>query len=176
MRLFTTNLMTDIDTRGYVVRRIERIKPTKLVPTNAPSSSGIELNDIRRELGCTVAEFARLLNTSKGTLSSYMYGIVQNVPESILKEARLLRHQAGNALQAASAKFDNISMREISDAWMKSLGIDDSKSRETLLAETLKIDRATVWRWRERDMRPDPRRLKAYDDVVIAVAASKKQH
>ncbi len=174
MHLATSLRMSVIDTTPQIVRRIERTKPPKQEPSNVPSAAGVELNDIRRELGYTVPEFAQLLNTSKGTLSSYLYGIVKNVPESVMKEARLLHRQAGNEFQALNAKFGNLSMQEIVEAWIKSLGIEaDDKSRDTQLADTLEVDRATVWRWRERNMRPELRKLKEYDDLVIAAVKAK---
>lgn len=176
MHMTNSLRMSLVHSTPLVVPRLERIKPPKQEPANSPSEAGIELNDIRRELGYTVPEFAQLLNTSKGTLSSYLYGIVKNVPESVLKEARLLRHQAGKEFQALNAKFGNLSMRDIVDAWFKSLGIDvEDKNRDTFLATILGVDRATVWRWRERNMRPEPRKLKEYDDMVVAAVAMSKR-
>lgn len=167
----TTNSlrMSLVNSAPLVVQRLEQIKQPKRAPAHTPSAAGIELNDIRRELGYTVPEFAQLLNTTRGTLSSYLYGIVKNVPTSVLKEARLLRTQAGNNFQTINEKFGNLSMREIVDEWSKSLGITaEDKSRDTLLADILEVDRATVWRWRERNMRPETRKLRDYDELVTA--------
>lgn len=135
----------------------------------SPSAECVELNEIRKELGYSVPAFATVLNTTKGTLSSYLYGIVKHVPESVMREARMLRRQAGAEYRALQKKFGDLSMREIVDGWIKRLGITEGpKAIDAQLAEVLGVDRVTVWRWRERNMRPDLRTLKEYEDKVMA--------
>lgn len=169
MQLATSLRMSCIDTVPQLVQRRAKASIHREKLPNEPSEAGIELNDIRKELGYSVPEFAKLLNTSKGTLSSYLYGIVRNVPTAMLEEARTLRREAGSEFRAINLKFNELSMHAIIDGWVQSLGIQsDDKRRDTLLAEVLRVDRATVWRWRERNMRPEPRKLKEYDDLVSA--------
>jgi hypothetical protein len=175
MQLATSLRLSIIDVTPQVVRRVKRVKAPRQEPTNVPSEAAIELNGIRRDLGYTVPEFAELLNVSKGTLSSYLYGIVRDVPEAVMREAQLLHAQSGTEFHDLIVKFGHLSMRDIVDQWVEALGVEaDDKSRDTLLAETLRVDRATVWRWRERDMRPDLRKIKEYDDLVAA-AVKKRQ-
>lgn len=131
------------------------------------SAEGEELNRIRKSLGYTVPEFADVLNISKGTLSSYLYGIVQNVPEGTMLEARGLTTQGGSKFQALAEKFESMSMREIVESWLSELGLDnDVRAHVKVLSEVLHRDRATIWRWTERDMRPDMRSLQEYQDLV----------
>lgn len=171
MQLTTSLRMTTIDTQPLIVTRTARIKPPKAV--TPASEGGIELSDIRQQLGYTVPEFAKVLNITKGTLSSYLYGIVKNVPDSVLKEARLLKSQSGNAFQEIAKKFENLTMEAIVTGWCVQLGIGiEDERRDTHLAEKIGVDRATVWRWRCRNMRPELKKLKEYDDLVNA--ASKK--
>jgi DNA-binding transcriptional regulator YiaG len=167
MQLATRIRFSVIDPNLKVVPHQERVKPPKAEPVNQPGAEGIELNEIRKELGYSVPEFAKVLNLSKGTFSSYIYGVVKNVPASVMKEARMLQRQAGVEFKAINKKFGKLAMYEIVDRWIKDLGIEsDDKGRDTQLAEVLGVDRATVWRWRERDMRPETRKLKEYDDLV----------
>jgi transcriptional regulator with XRE-family HTH domain len=165
--------MLAFDAPPHIVHSVKR--PLKKETANAPSLAGTELNEIRRSLGYSVPEFARLLNTTKTTLASYLYGLVKNVPESIIKEARLLHNQASSELQDLNDRFGNLTMREIANDWIKTLGIDpDDKKCDTLLANALYVDRATVWRWRERDMRPEARKLKEYANLVARVVITKR--
>lgn len=172
MHMTNSLRMSLVHSTPLVVLRLERIKPPKVELPNTPSEAGIELADVRRELGCTVVEFAELLNITKGTLSSYIYGLVQTVPESVLKDARLLRRQAGRQFRLLCKK----PMRDIVDTWCQSLGFDvEKKSVYSLLANVVGVDRATVWRWRERDMRPEVHKLKEYNDLVVAAAKRKSR-
>lgn len=155
---------------------IERpLKPKRLTyREESPSNAGKELGDIRKELGYTVPQFAELLNTSRGTLCSYLYGIVKTVPAQILNEARLLKTSANNDFQEFNKKICGMSMGEIIEQWIVLLGLQEhsKKSLDAQLAEILGVDRATIWRWRERDMRPEVRRLKEYDEIVRSVVVA----
>ncbi len=152
------------------------IRPKKPVNDGTPSPEGIRLNSIRQQLGYTLPEFARILGCPKGTLSSYMYGSVQNVPTKLLEDAQLLTEQVDPDTKKIKAKFAERSMTEIVKGWVDSLGtFTDEKSADMSLATTLQVDRATVWRWRQSKMRPDSRKLEQYDTMVRkAVRAARR--
>lgn len=149
------------------------------------SPEGEELNKIRKSLGYTVPEFAQVLNISKGTLSSYLYGIVQNIPSETISEARSLISQGGTKFQALAEKFASMTMRDIVVSWLVELGLElgednDIRAHAKVLGDALDVDRATIWRWTERDMRPDMRALQDYQErIQIAKAkaalAARKQ-
>lgn len=153
-------------------------KPT--ATTKVVSAEGEELNRIRKTLGYTVPEFAEVLNISKGTLSSYLYGIVQNIPSETVNEARSLISQGGTKFQALAEKFAAMTMREIVESWLIELGVElgtenDVRAHAKVLCDALDVDRATIWRWTERDMRPDMRALQDYQERIQVAKAKMAQ-
>lgn len=158
--------MSFFDPKPVVVYRQPR--PPRPERTNELSAEAIELNEIRQYLGYTVPEFAKLMNTRKGTLSSYLYGTVRSIPLALMTEARALRKQGGQNFQESAAKFNDMKMTEIVEQWETKLagGQAPAANGETELGDVLGVDRATVWRWKERDMRPDLRKLREYDEII----------
>jgi transcriptional regulator with XRE-family HTH domain len=133
----------------------------------AQSAEAVELSEIRVFLGYSVPELADALGISKGTLSSYIYGTVQTIPPTVMDNARLMKEQGTVEYQKVMAKFGALSMTKIVDLWTRKLGgFTDSRTAETELAKAAGVDRATVWRWRNRDMRPSWRNLKTYDEAI----------
>jgi DNA-binding transcriptional regulator YiaG len=171
MQLATSLRMASIDSTVQVVERSQRL-PRQRKEEKGISKEGVELNEIRKKLGYSIDEFSKVLNTNKGTLSSYLYGVVQTVPNKVLIEARTLCTQS-TRLAEALQKLDALSMVQIVDKWLTALSLDaldKSQDAYTKLAKVLDVDRATVWRWRERNMRPDSRKLMEYEEKVTESA------
>lgn len=164
------NNLCSIDRAQHIVQDHTATKKRKNDPEAQEelSDEAIELNTIRRDLGYTVPDFAALLNIPKGTISSYLYGTVRNIPTGLLREARQLRDQAGTKFSDMVAMYSAMTMEELLKKWVTKLGpFEDQKAADSRLSEVLKVDRATIWRWRERNMRPDPRKMHEYDVLVL---------
>ena len=133
---------------------------------------GRELNDIRVFLAYTVPDFAQLLGVSKGALGSYLYGVVKQVPAAVMAEARALRAQSAGERHELARRWAGVSMKEQVARWAEQLGIEPgSPAADTDLARALEVDRATVWRWRSREMRPPPEQMQTFDRRVAKLAA-----
>ncbi|AOZ11169.1 hypothetical protein [Cupriavidus malaysiensis] len=125
-----------------------------------PSPEGLELNAIRKELGHSIKDFASLLNIKPGRLTSFFYGVVKVVDPAVLAEARALKAEGVNEAQRMQERYRAATMRELTDQWIKRLadsGIDAP------LDAVIQINRATLWRWREENMRPSMRMLENYE-------------
>jgi hypothetical protein len=135
---------------------------------------GLELNVIRKRLGQTLGGYAAALGISKGTLASYLYGVVQKIPAGVMARARSLVGQEVTPFQSMTARFDGLSMRQIVDAWFHELGQEKGSHTGTkVMCDVLTVDRATIWRWVERGMRPDDRALLAYQSLIDEAKASR---
>ena len=122
-----------------------------------------ELVDCRMELEMTQAEFADALGIGMPRLSSYEYGR-STIPDWVMKSARDLAGNNGNALGAAHQKFDGVSMPEILAGWAKELGVPYENSLE--LATLLGASKPTVTRWKNELIRPRLSALLRYEHMV----------
>jgi len=142
----------------------------------AAADDGRLLNEIRVSLGLTVPAFAAELGISKGTLASYLYGVVRAVPKHVMENAQELAKGGSEKLAEVERRFGLKSMSEIVDDWLLKLEIGpEDRQRDTLLGQILQVDRATVWRWRAREMRPDVDMLLAFDDAVNAAHKARQR-
>jgi len=142
----------------------------------AAADDGRLLNEIRVRLGLTVPAFAAELGISKGTLASYLYGVVRAVPKHVMATAQELAKGGSEKLAEVERRFGLKPMSEIVDDWLLKLEIGpDDRQRDTLLGQILQVDRATVWRWRAREMRPDVDVLLAFDDAVNAAHKARER-
>ncbi len=172
------------DSLFYGPRKIARHRPltrakdlaiVKIPNKYKPGPDGLELTEIRTFLGYTVPKFAEVLGVSKGALGSYLYGVVQDVPPQVMAEARALRRQSSGVRHRLAVRWGGVSMESQVALWGKRLGIDsESATADTELATVLQVDRATVWRWRSREMRPSPERIDELDRLVTATAKAAK--
>jgi transcriptional regulator with XRE-family HTH domain/DNA-directed RNA polymerase specialized sigma24 family protein len=121
------------------------------------------LVDYRMDLDMTQAEFADALGIGMPRLSSYEYGRA-TIPDWVMKSARDLAGNNGNALGAAHQKFDNVSMPEILAGWAKELGVPYDNSLE--LATLLGASKPTVTRWKNELIRPRLSALLRYEHMV----------
>ncbi|MBP6421594.1 MAG: hypothetical protein KA271_01745 [Propionivibrio sp.] len=117
----------------------------------------------RMDLDMTQAEFADALGIGMPRLSSYEYGRA-TIPEWVMKSARDLANNNGNALGAAHQKFDGVSMPEILAGWARELGVPYDNSLE--LATLLGASKPTVTRWKNELIRPRLSALLRYEHMV----------
>jgi DNA-binding transcriptional regulator YiaG len=173
--------MPGLDSDPYA--RPEKVFHKRSAATKAPSAEnkyspgpeGRELSDIRLYLAYTVPEFAQVLGVSKGTLGSYLYGVVKQVPAAVMAEARALRAQSSGGRHELARRWASVSMKEQVAKWSQQLGIEPGPAADTDLARALEVDRATVWRWRSREMRPPPEQMDAFDRRVAKLATQTAQ-
>lgn len=156
----------------------QQVLVTPLEPKAAPkaeplelSGLAIELRQIMEKLDLTIPEMASLLNLTKGKFNSYIYGIVRNIPKKVIDDARTLETEGFPQIEEISKKFDGFSMEQISDHWVARLrsvnsaeATDDELFKQVV--NVLDVDRATFWRWRNRQMRPRLRQLQEYDLAI----------
>ncbi len=140
----------------------------------------VELKLIREKLDLTIPEMASLLSLTPGIFNSYLYGVVKNIPSNVIRDARVLLSEGLARIEEISKKFENFTMQEITDHWVKrlksvALETDSDEDIQKLLINVLNVDRATLWRWRNRGMRPKIRQLQEYDSTVEKFVSANKQ-
>jgi DNA-directed RNA polymerase specialized sigma24 family protein/transcriptional regulator with XRE-family HTH domain len=138
---------------------IQKKSPTQRVL----SPDNQALVDYRMDLDMTQGEFADALGIGMPRLSSYEYGRA-TIPDWVMKAARDLAGNNGNALGAAHQKFDGVSMPEILAGWARELGVPYDNSLE--LATLLGASKPTVTRWKNELIRPRLSALLRYEHMV----------
>ena len=133
--------------------RAQRVLPTE----------SQELVSVRTGLDMTQAEFADALGIGMPRLASYEYGKA-TIPDWVMKSARDLADNSGNALESGRKKYEGISMPKILDGWAKELGVPYDNSQE--LATLLGASKATVTRWKNDLIRPRLSALLRYEHMV----------
>ena len=122
-----------------------------------------ELVSIRTGLDMTQAEFADALGIGMPRLASYEYGKA-TIPDWVMKSARDLADNSGNALESGRKKYEGITMPEILNGWARDLGVPYDNSQE--LATLLGASKATVTRWKNDLIRPRLSALLRYEHMV----------
>ena len=122
-----------------------------------------ELVSVRTGLDMTQAEFADALGIGMPRLASYEYGKA-TIPDWVMKSARDLADNSGNALESGRKKYEGISMPKILEGWAKELGVPYDNSQE--LATLLGASKATVTRWKNDLIRPRLSALLRYEHMV----------
>ncbi len=122
-----------------------------------------ELVSVRTGLDMTQAEFADALGIGMPRLASYEYGKA-TIPDWVMKSARDLADNSGNALESARKKYEGVPMPEILDGWARELGVPYDNSQE--LATLLGASKATVTRWKNGLIRPRLSALLRYEHMV----------
>ena len=121
------------------------------------------LVSVRTGLDMTQAEFADALGIGMPRLASYEYGKA-TIPDWVMKSARDLADNSGNALESGRKKYEGIPMPKILDGWAKELGVPYDNSQE--LATLLGASKATVTRWKNDLIRPRLGALLRYEHMV----------
>lgn len=127
-----------------------------------------ELNDIKTKLGITNQDFADGLGIGLPTLASYLYARVQTVPDKVMAAARdMIKSSDPHAIKTRQW-LDSTPMSSILDAWATSLGIEtlDKPKQDQVLAELFGCNVITVWRWRNKEAKPNVAVLIGYDATV----------
>ena len=122
-----------------------------------------ELVSVRTGLDMTQAEFADALGIGMPRLASYEYGKA-TIPDWVMKSARDLADNSGNALESGRKKYEGIPMPKILDGWARELGVPYDNSQE--LATLLGASKATVTRWKNGLIRPRLSALLRYEHMV----------
>ena len=122
-----------------------------------------ELVSIRTGQDMTQAEFADALGIGMPRLASYEYGKA-TIPDWVMKSARDLADNSGNALESGRKKYEGIPMPKILGGWAKELGVPYDNSQE--LATLLGASKATVTRWKNGLIRPRLSALLRYEHMV----------
>lgn len=130
------------------------------------------LGEIRTELGMTIQDYAKILNTSKGALTSYLYGRAAP-PKDIICLAENILKERGSLVAAASEAFAGRSMREICLDWAKQLGATE-ETAIAVLSATFQTAPVTIKRWLNEKTRPDIHALQNYDKKIREVVAAQK--
>lgn len=134
------------------------------------SASDIKrLGEIRNSLGLTIQDYAKILNTTKGALTSYLYGRAAP-PKDILQLAEAVLKERGNLVASASQRYADRSMREITLGWAARIGVTEEPLVIARLSEVFKTAPVTIKRWLNEKTRPDLQALQAYEKRVREVA------
>lgn len=161
-----------------LVARQDRSSPVRLKIADA-------LRSIRDEMGLTNKSFATRLGIGPSTLSSYLYGRVTQIPESLLQHARAIADNTARDRVNPRARFlAEATMVQIVEDWVQKLGgepplgQDVSKSSAQDLANLLGVHKTTLWRWQQpeagaKSMRPTLERIRRYDAEVLRAVAAK---
>ncbi len=122
-----------------------------------------DLVGIRTGLDMTQAEFADALGIGMPRLASYEYGKA-SIPDWVMKSARDLADNSGNALESGRKKYEGVPMPEVLEGWARELGVPYDNSQE--LATLLGASKATVTRWKNGLIRPRLSALLRYEHMV----------
>ena len=160
-----------------------RVKRGAQPRARSVTEAGSRLKDIRQHLRVVMPDFAVLLNISSSTLTSYIYGTVQTVPQEVMDRAEALMLQAPSAyfsMVDPSFRLDESTMESIVQMWAKGLGLEfaqdsDGDSVGHELASIIGVSRPTVWRWKKKNMVPPMKTLRLYDESVFKAINLKKQ-
>jgi len=163
----------------------DEVKVTKFARRRKPprSTEGAEeLKAIKEMLGCTNSEYAEQLSIGLPTLSSYIYGRVQTVPEDVIQRARQLINDLNPTTLVRRKWLSTASMVDVYRDWAKSLHIHllDPSEQDSRLSKLLGTNITTVWRWRQPQTttsraKPKLSDLIAYDALIDAQTKRKKR-
>ena len=163
----------------------DEVKVSKFARRRKPmrnSEGSNELKNIKATLGCTNSDFALNLAIGLPTLSSYIYGRVQTVPEDVLQRARQLISGINPKTLERRKWLSTVPMVDVYDDWAKALGIHllDPSEQDHRLSNLLGTNVTTVWRWRQPQTasskaKPKLSDLVTYDALIEAQTKRKKR-
>jgi transcriptional regulator with XRE-family HTH domain len=150
---------------------IKRSSPRKPSAKFDPDGQA-KLVKIRDELHLTNQELAQAIGLRLATLSAYVYGrVVAGVPIVHIEAAQALLANGGATIrqrQQLAAK----TQPEIIAEWERELGIYGRGDVDTILADLLKVNQVTVWRWKKPGGTVlNPAFLSKYTDIVRRMIA-----
>lgn len=133
----------------------QRKKQRELSPTCA------RLREIRLDLGMTQEAFSDQLGIPTTTLLSYEYGRTPTVRDELMKRAEEIFKEQKEFVRYNKTQ-SNRPMAEILQEWCDTLSIDFVPEQYGALADALGVDKSTLHRWVNNEMRPSTRALKNY--------------
>jgi hypothetical protein len=193
VRQWTVRAETEAQRTGFlrpVVAKVFTPPPggeVRLTSKRIQQKDGEKLRSMRDEMNLRTGDLAQLLAVTPAALSSYMYGRVTEVPPQVARRAAAIYADFCGRLDTRSQYLSSAPMAEIVHDWMRRLtesqdsgGAEPDAERKLMrqIAELLKVHYTTVWRWRQPlksgqplPMRPSLRKLRLYDDRLVAAAA-----
>jgi transcriptional regulator with XRE-family HTH domain len=149
--------------------------------------AGEKLRSIRDDMNLRTEDLAQMIGATPSALSSYMYGRVTEIPPQVARRAAAIYADFCGRLDTRSQYLSSASMPEIVQEWMLRLtesqdsgGAEPDAERKLMrqIADLLEVHYTTVWRWRQTPkadgplpMRPSLRKLRLYDDRLVAASA-----
>lgn len=126
------------------------------------------LQSLRAHIGLSMNDLAASLSIKPSSLKAYLDGRVKKIPAHVMTSAQELLVQGNAGFERAKQLFQDIDMRELCLDWETRLGVDESANPSAELAHVLHVDRATVTKWKNAQMRPDVNKLARLDRLVQA--------
>lgn len=144
-------------------------KPTKKTPKQKSKASQRslsplqqELVDIQEKLQFQNDQFAMMLGLNLSTLSSYIYGRTQSVPDDVMEKAREIYADSAEHVKKMEAKF-NRPMSEILEDWQRRLKAPNLKT----IADYLGVTFMSTTRWKNNKTKPSMMALVRYETTVV---------
>ncbi len=150
-------------------RNLPEVEPKNLInkgrkpSKKSLSPSCLRIREIRLSLSMTQESFSKNLGIPNTTLLSYEYGRTPTVKEDTLRKAEEML-KFGQNIIAQNELWANRSMKEVIEEWCKTLGIE--KNNVEWLAAALGVDKSTIYRWLNEEMRPTPDALRNYSMII----------
>ena len=111
------------------------------------------LVDLRSALGFTVEQLADNLGITHSVLCIYLYTSNKNVPDDVMKKARLLKQNTSSMRFEMIGRLQSVPIDQLVEDWMKRLGVSpDGSSANSIFGTLIGVSRSTVWRWRQMGM------------------------
>ena len=155
----------------------EKMRASLQKPKNARAIASAEaiqrLGDIRLKLGMTIQDFAKILNSTKGAMTSYLYRRAAP-PKKILLLAEIVLKERGCLVETANQRYAHRTMREITLDWAAAIGVKEEPEVIATLSKIFNTAPVTIKRWLNEKTRPDLQALQNYETKIRELAASQK--
>ena len=131
------------------------------------------LTKIREKLQLKNADFAQRLGIGLPTLSSYLYGRVQKVPDKVMNAAKALLGNGPSETDRAVAIFVGMTMPEVVARWERKLKLVGNADADKLIAFVLDVNPTTVYRWRDGQSELSVPEIAKHDNTVSREAKAR---
>ena len=136
-----------------------------------------ELYELKERSGLTSANFAANLGITIGKLQPMLYGGAV-VDEALLQSARDLVRVLASARRDIAVADDSMQDRcrrwLVTLGWMEPTDVEPPNGAFIRLADLLKVDRATTWRWWAKNRTPRQVQIAKYEVVVTLAAKAQR--
>lgn len=122
------------------------------------------LKEIRQEIGLTLKGYAVALGINLASLSAYIYGRTDSVPQDVMETAEHLWREHKQRFDEQRVVYEGKPMEEILDSWCAMLGITREQDERWVnaIAGITRVQPVTVRRWVQVKYRPTIRKLIEY--------------